>query len=108
MRHWKDGPEESYRSSRLREEPEGHSRRVTDLTVNLAELLGVEESQIVSMRRGALLHDIGKLAIPDNILLQRRRVDGKAEWRVMRKHPIYAKEPPEADFLSWHFVGYPL
>ncbi len=100
-------------------ETEGHSRRVTDLTLALARLVGVEESEIVAMRRGALLHDIGKLAIPDTILLKQGDLtDG--EWQVMRQHPIYAKEflkPisflrssldfPNSHHEKWDGSGYP-
>src|SRR5690625_7372370 len=51
------------------EETEGHSRRVTELTVRLAESMGMSEEEIVHVRRGALLREIGKMSIPDSILL---------------------------------------
>ncbi len=73
------------------EDTEGHSRRVTDLTVRLAERMGVRGEDLVHMRRGALLHDIGKMAVPDDILLKPGRLDDE-EWEVMRRHTTYAYE----------------
>ncbi|HRE25934.1 MAG TPA: GAF domain-containing protein, partial [Anaerolineales bacterium] len=70
-------------------ETEGHSRRVTDLTVRLAEAAGLGTEQITHARRGALLHDIGKLGIPDRILFKADTLTDD-EWAVMRKHPQYA------------------
>jgi putative two-component system response regulator len=70
-------------------ETEGHSQRVTRMTVRLAQALGVPEADIVQMRRGALLHDIGKLGIPDAILQKPGPLD-EDEWVIMRKHPLYA------------------
>jgi len=72
-------------------ETQGHTQRVTDLTVRLARALGVGEAELVHVRRGALLHDIGKMAIPDTILLKPGPLDDD-EWRIMRKHPVYAFE----------------
>ncbi|MFV9504428.1 MAG: HD domain-containing phosphohydrolase [Oscillochloridaceae bacterium umkhey_bin13] len=71
------------------DETEGHTRRVTDLTVRLARAYGVPEAEIVHLRRGALLHDIGKLGIPDSILLKRGKLTPD-EWAIMRRHPTYA------------------
>src|SRR5215216_7524963 len=51
-------------------ETEGHTQRVTEMALKLARALGVEEDQLVHMRRGGLLHDIGKMAVPDHILLK--------------------------------------
>jgi len=67
-------------------ETEGHSRRVTDMTVELAKLVGVPSSQIGDIRRGALLHDIGKMAIPDNVLHKPGELD-QNELIIMRRHP---------------------
>ncbi len=67
-------------------ETEGHSRRVTDMTVHLAKLVGVPPSQIADMRRGALLHDIGKMAIPDSVLHKPGELD-QNELIIMRRHP---------------------
>jgi HD-GYP domain-containing protein (c-di-GMP phosphodiesterase class II) len=67
-------------------ETEGHSRRVTDMTVEMAKLVGVPASQIADMRRGALLHDIGKMAIPDSVLHKPGELDAN-ELIIMRRHP---------------------
>ncbi len=67
-------------------ETEGHSRRVTDMTVELAKLVGVPAGQISDMRRGALLHDIGKMAIPDSVLHKPGELD-QNELVIMRRHP---------------------
>ena len=72
-------------------ETEGHSRRVAGMTVALARALGVDEEALVQLRRGALLHDIGKIAIPDQILLKPGPLT-EAEWAIMRQHPVYAYE----------------
>ena len=68
------------------QETEGHSRRVTDLVERLARRLGVGESELVHVRRGSLLHDIGKMGVPDRILLKTDDLS-PTEWRLMRKHP---------------------
>ncbi len=75
----------------LEREPQGHSTRVADLTLRLARALNVPETQFVHLRRGALLHDIGKLNVPESILLKPDRLNAK-EWAEMRKHPLYAYE----------------
>ncbi len=49
-------------------ETEGHTLRVTDLSVKLARDMGINEGELLFIRRGALLHDIGKLGVPDSIL----------------------------------------
>jgi putative nucleotidyltransferase with HDIG domain len=71
------------------EETEGHSLRVTDLTVRLAEAVGIPKGDFVHIRRGALLHDIGKMGIPDHILLKPGSLT-EDEWRIMRQHPLLA------------------
>ena len=68
---------------------EDHSVRVMDLTMNLAHALGIPESGLVHVRRGALLHDIGKMGIPDAILLKPGPLT-EEEWRTMKLHPVYA------------------
>ena len=73
------------------EETEGHSRRVTELTVQLAEFVGMSEQDIVHVRRGALLHDIGKMGVPDAILLKPGKLDAE-EWEEMKRHTKYALE----------------
>ncbi len=72
-------------------ETEGHTLRVTEMSMRLAKAVGMSENEIIQVRRGALLHDIGKMGVPDAILL---KPDGLTpeEWVVMRKHPVYAYE----------------
>ncbi|HBX68769.1 MAG TPA: hypothetical protein DEH25_05145, partial [Chloroflexi bacterium] len=72
-------------------ETEGHSRRVTELTIQIARLVGIPEDDLIHVQRGALLHDIGKMAIPDHILLKNGRLD-QDEWEIMKQHPVYAYE----------------
>ncbi len=66
-------------------ETEGHSRRVTAYTIALARVMGLPQSEIKIIARGAFLHDIGKMAIPDAILLKPGRLDGD-EQSIMREH----------------------
>ena len=68
---------------------EGHTQRVTDLTIRLARRLGISESDIVHLRRGALLHDIGKMGVPDTILNKPGPLTTD-ELQIMRRHPQYA------------------
>ncbi|KAA3642156.1 MAG: HD domain-containing protein [Chloroflexi bacterium] len=70
-------------------ETEGHTRRVTEMTVELAKIMECPPDEMEHIRRGALLHDIGKIAIPDEILLKPGRLTDD-EWVVMRQHPVYA------------------
>ncbi len=72
-------------------ETEGHTIRVTEMTLRLARSMGVGEDELVQIRRGALLHDIGKMGIPDNILLKAGPLSDE-EWVIMRRHPEYAHE----------------
>jgi HD-GYP domain-containing protein (c-di-GMP phosphodiesterase class II) len=72
-------------------ETEGHTQRVADLTYRLARSMGIRESELVQIHRGALLHDIGKMAIPDRILLKEGNLTPE-EWEIMRMHPVYAYE----------------
>lgn len=67
-------------------ETEGHTVRAADMTVHLARFMGVREEHIPHIRRGALLHDIGKMAIPDNILRKPGPLTSE-EWQVMKQHP---------------------
>ena len=71
------------------QETEGHSKRVTSLTVSLASRLGISEEEITRMSRGALLHDVGKIGIPDSILKKPGPLDD-AEWLLMKQHPAIA------------------
>ncbi len=70
-------------------ETEGHTLRVTEMTMRLARAMGYGESQLVHLRRGALLHDIGKMGIPDRVLLKPGPLTDD-EWELMRRHPVYA------------------
>ena len=70
-------------------ETEGHSRKVVDLTLQFAKQVGIPEDELIHIRRGALLHDIGKIAIPDSILLKPGPLSDQ-EWEIMRQHPIFA------------------
>jgi HD-GYP domain-containing protein (c-di-GMP phosphodiesterase class II) len=70
-------------------ETEGHSRRVTEVTLLLARSMGIAEADLTHIRRGALLHDIGKMGIPDAILLKPGELSPE-EWTIMRRHPQHA------------------
>ena len=72
-------------------ETEGHSRRVTEMTVKLARAFGFSEAELIQVRWGALLHDIGKMGVPDSILLKPDALT-EEEWVVMKKHPVFAYE----------------
>jgi len=100
-------------------ETEGHSQRVTDLTLELARRMGMGEEQIVNIRRGARLHDIGKLGIPDHILHKPKKLSAE-EWKIMRLHPTLALdllhplnflasalEIPYGHHEKWDGSGYP-
>jgi len=100
-------------------ETEGHTQRVTRLTMKLARRMGIPEKDIVHVRRGALLHDIGKIGIPDSVLRKPGPLD-EAEWELMRQHPVWAHEMISAiAFLEpaldipychhewWDGTGYP-
>ena len=98
---------------------EGHSRRVTDLTVRLARKMGVSEADCVHIRRGALLHDIGKMGIPDSILRKPAPLSPD-EWAIMQRHPEHARQLlapieylapamdiPYCHHEKWDGTGYP-
>jgi PAS domain S-box-containing protein len=70
-------------------ETQGHTQRVTNLTLELARQIGIPESELIHIRRGALLHDIGKMGVPDNILRKPGPLTDE-ETAEMRKHPKYA------------------
>ncbi len=70
-------------------ETKGHSQRVTELTLQLASVLGLTEVELEHTRRGTLLHDIGKMGIPDQILNKPGPLTDQ-EWEIMRQHPVYA------------------
>jgi putative nucleotidyltransferase with HDIG domain len=100
-------------------ETEGHTQRVTEMTLRLARALGVVEDEMVHFRRGALLHDIGKMGIPDAILLKPDKLTDE-EWDIMRQHPTLAHELlspitflrraldiPYCHHERWDGTGYP-
>lgn len=70
-------------------ETEGHTRRVTELTMQLAHYMNINENELVNINRGVLLHDIGKMGVPDHILRKTGPLTD-SEWDEMRKHPQYA------------------
>jgi PAS domain S-box-containing protein/putative nucleotidyltransferase with HDIG domain len=80
------------RAMELRDrDTEGHTLRVADRAVQLAWQLGFSDVDLVHVRRGALLHDIGKMGVPDSIL-QKPGAFVESEWEIMRRHPEYAYE----------------
>jgi PAS domain S-box-containing protein/putative nucleotidyltransferase with HDIG domain len=102
------------------QETEGHTQRVTEMTVRLARACGLSDVELKSVRWGALLHDIGKMGIPDNILLKPGPLTVE-EWNVMRQHPVLAYEMlapihylraaldiPYSHHEWWDGEGYPL
>jgi response regulator RpfG family c-di-GMP phosphodiesterase/putative methionine-R-sulfoxide reductase with GAF domain len=70
-------------------ETEGHSRRVVELAMQLANKLGIKGEELAHIRRGALLHDIGKMGVPDAILQKPGKLTDE-EWEIMKQHPVYA------------------
>ena len=100
-------------------ETEGHTQRVTDLTLRLGRALGMSEAELVHVRRGGLLHDIGKMGIPDSILLKPGPLTDE-EWDIMRSHPEHAYQLlspisylrpaldiPYCHHEWWNGMGYP-
>jgi len=100
-------------------ETEGHTQRVTILTERLARWMGVRDEELVHITRGALLHDIGKMAIPDGILLKPDKLTAD-ERALMQKHPEYAYnmlrriefllpaiDIPYCHHEKWDGTGYP-
>ena len=72
-------------------ETEGHTQRVTEMTIDLARKFGFGEEQLISVRWGALLHDIGKMGVPDTILFKPGTLTDE-EWEIMKRHPTFAFE----------------
>jgi PAS domain S-box-containing protein len=72
-------------------ETDGHSRRVAEMTLRLAQALGIDGEPLLHIRRGALLHDIGKMGIPDGVLLKPGPLTAE-EWEIMKQHPRFAFE----------------
>ena len=101
------------------EETEGHTQRVTRLTLRLAKAMGFSSDELIHVRRGALLHDIGKLGVPDSILFKKEKLT-EEEWDIMRQHPAFAYEMlshvpylrsaldiPYCHHEKWDGSGYP-
>jgi HD-GYP domain-containing protein (c-di-GMP phosphodiesterase class II) len=97
----------------------GHSRRVTQMTIRLARELDYPEEDLTILRQGVLLHDIGKMGIPDSILLKPGPLN-EEEWASMRRHPEYARDflnsiphlrttavVPYTHHERWNGSGYP-
>jgi response regulator RpfG family c-di-GMP phosphodiesterase len=100
-------------------ETEGHTLRVTEMAVDLGRLVGLDEEEILHLRRGGLLHDIGKLGVPDKVLLKPGPLTGE-EWNIMQMHPQFAfdwlapieylrkaLEIPLCHHEKWDGSGYP-
>ena len=100
-------------------ETEGHTQRVTHLTLKLAEAAGMNQEELVHIRRGALLHDMGKLGIPDAVLHKPAKLTDE-EWVLMRQHPQLAYDMlhpidylhpaldiPYCHHEKWDGSGYP-
>jgi putative nucleotidyltransferase with HDIG domain len=100
-------------------ETEGHTRRVTELTLELAKEFGFTDDELLHIRRGGLLHDIGKMGVPDRILLKETPLEPD-EWVQMKQHPVYAYEMlqpieylhealtiPYCHHEKWDGSGYP-
>lgn len=100
-------------------ETEGHTQRVTDITVRLARLFGIEDDDLTQIRWGALLHDIGKMGISDQVLLKPGPLT-REEWELMRQHPVFAYQMlspirylrsaldiPYCHHEKWDGSGYP-
>jgi PAS domain S-box-containing protein/putative nucleotidyltransferase with HDIG domain len=100
-------------------ETEGHTLRVTELAEHLGRAMGIGDADLVQMRRGALLHDIGKMAVPDHILFKPGKLTDE-EWAIMRQHPQHAYDMlspiaylrpaldiPYAHHEKWDGSGYP-
>ncbi len=98
---------------------EGHSKRVTQLTLDLAIQFGIQDEELIHVRRGALLHDIGKMGIPDGILNKAGPLSPD-EWLLMKMHPTYAYnmlknvtylapalDIPYSHHEKWDGSGYP-
>ena len=100
-------------------ETEGHTQRAVELSLRLAREMGIGERDLVHIRRGALLHDIGKMGVADNILLKPGPLTPEEE-EIMRKHPQYALDMlapiqylaraldiPYSHHEKWDGTGYP-
>jgi PAS domain S-box-containing protein len=100
-------------------ETQGHTQRVTHMAERLARALGMDEDGLVHLRRGAILHDIGKMVIPDSILKKPGPLTDE-EWEIMWRHPVHAYDLlspilylrpaldiPYCHHERWDGTGYP-
>lgn len=100
-------------------ETEGHTQRVTEMTLELAHRMNIDSDQLIHIKRGGLLHDIGKMGIPDRILMKEEELT-ESEWMIMRQHPQFAFELlnpiaylkpaldiPYCHHEKWDGTGYP-
>ena len=100
-------------------ETAGHTQRVTGMAVQLGKAMQLSNDEITRMRRGALLHDIGKLGVPDHILFKTEKLTDE-EWLIMKKHPEFAYDMlhpiaylnlsldiPYSHHEKWDGTGYP-
>jgi PAS domain S-box-containing protein/putative nucleotidyltransferase with HDIG domain len=100
-------------------ETEGHTQRVTELTTKLGKKFGLDKRELTYARWGALLHDIGKMGIPDAILQKPDKLSDE-EWVIMKLHPVYARKMlerinylisaidiPYCHHEKWDGSGYP-
>ena len=98
---------------------EGHSLRVSEMSLVLAKAMGIHDQQLQHIRHGALLHDIGMMGIPDRIMLKKTKLTEK-EWEEIRRHPVYAYQMlnpiqylrpaldiPYCHHEKWDGTGYP-
>jgi HD-GYP domain-containing protein (c-di-GMP phosphodiesterase class II) len=101
------------------QETEGHTQRVLGLTEQLARAAGVSDADLIHIHRGALLHDIGKIGVPDHILRKPGALT-EEEWVIMHRHPEFAHDLlkpipylraaldiPYCHHEKWDGTGYP-
>lgn len=100
-------------------ETEGHTQRVTMMAEEMAIVIGLDDKAVTNVRRGSLLHDIGKMGVPDAILLKPDKLSDD-EWKIMKMHPTFAYEMlaqikylgdaikiPYCHHEKWDGTGYP-
>lgn len=101
------------------QQAEGHTKRVAEWTVRLGRMIGMPDDELVHVYRGALLHDIGTMLVPDAILLKPGSLT-EEEWQIVRRHPVYAYallspishlrpalDIPYCHHEKWDGTGYP-
>jgi HD-GYP domain-containing protein (c-di-GMP phosphodiesterase class II) len=100
-------------------EPKGHTKRVTEMTMEFAHIMGIGAADLIHVRRGAMLHDVGKMGVPDSVLLKTESLTDE-EWKIMRQHPVIAQAQlsgiellrpalaiPYLHHEKWDGTGYP-